>query len=120
MVFLGGGLGSGLRHLVNLVGARLLPGSFPFATLAINVVGSLAMGMIVAWMATRVGLPRHHQLFLTTGILGGFTTFSTFSLESAVLHERGQTGLAVLYVVASVGLGIAALFLGMALVRGAR
>jgi CrcB protein len=83
-----------------------------------NVSGSIAMGVLVALFAFRSGIPHHWQLFLTTGILGGYTTFSTFSLDVAVLYERGEIGLAALYVLLSVALSIGGLFGGLALVRG--
>jgi len=117
IVFLGGGLGAALRHGVNLAAARLLGTSFPWGTLTVNVVGSLVMGLMAAWFAFEGSPSQHWRLFLTTGILGGFTTFSTFSLDSAVLYERGQIGLAALYVVVSVAAGLAGLFGGLALVR---
>jgi len=120
IVFLGGGLGSAMRHGVNVLAARHVASGFPFGTLAINVLGSFVMGLVVELLALRMGLPQNLRLFLTTGILGGFTTFSTFSLEAALLHERGQTALAGGYVAASVVLGVGALFLGMALVRWGR
>lgn len=75
------------------------------------------MGMLVATFAFRSGIPRHWQLFLTTGILGGYTTFSTFSLDVALLYERGQIGVAAVYVLLSVVLSIGGLFAGLALVR---
>ncbi|HEY0200671.1 MAG TPA: fluoride efflux transporter CrcB [Burkholderiaceae bacterium] len=117
LVFLGGGLGSALRHAVNVAAARLLTDPLPWGTLCINVLGSFCMGMVAEFFSLRLGLPQHLRLFLTTGIIGGFTTFSTFSLEAMVLHQRGQTALAAGYVAASVTLGIGALWLGMALVR---
>jgi fluoride exporter len=117
IVFLGGGLGAALRHGVNIVAARLLGTAFPYGTLAINVLGSLAMGLIAEYFALKVGLPQRWRLFLTTGVLGGFTTFSAFSLEAALLYERGQIAGAALYVVASVVLAIGALFAGLAIVR---
>jgi fluoride exporter len=117
IVFLGGGLGSALRHGVNLVAARMFGPTFPYGTLIINVAGSLVMGLIAEYFALKAGLPQRARLFLTTGILGGFTTFSTFSLEVAVLYERGQIAGAAAYVVASVVLGVGALFAGMAIVR---
>jgi CrcB protein len=117
IVFLGGGLGAALRHGVNLAAARLLGTAFPYGTLAINVLGSLAMGLIAEYFALKVGLPQRWRLFLTTGVLGGFTTFSAFSLEAALLYERGQIAGAALYVVASVVLAIGALFAGLAIVR---
>ena len=117
IVFLGGGLGAALRHGVNIAAARLLGTAFPYGTLAINVLGSLAMGLIAEYFALKVGLPQRWRLFLTTGVLGGFTTFSAFSLEAALLYERGQIAGAALYVVASVVLAIGALFSGLAIVR---
>jgi CrcB protein len=117
IVFFGGGLGAALRHGVNLVAARALGTGFPYGTLVINVLGSLAMGLIAEYFALKMGLPQRLRLFLTTGILGGFTTFSAFSLEAALLYERGQQMGAAVYVVASVVLAIGALFAGMAIVR---
>ncbi|MEN5060885.1 fluoride efflux transporter CrcB [Luteimonas sp. TWI1416] len=116
LVFLGGGLGAALRHGVNLLALRAGT-TFPYGTLCINVVGSLLMGVVVGWFAARSGLSPSLRLFLMTGVLGGFTTFSAFSLEAALLYERGQLGLAVAYVLASVTLSIGGLFAGMALVR---
>ena len=118
IVFIGGGIGAALRHGFNLAFARLLGTAFPYATLFENVSGSLVMGLLVAWFAFRSGIPQHWQLFLTTGILGGYTTFSTFSLDVALLYERGETGLAALYVLLSVVLSVGGLFGGLALVRG--
>ncbi|MEN5118565.1 fluoride efflux transporter CrcB [Luteimonas sp. TWI662] len=116
LLFLGGGLGAALRHGVNLLALRAGT-TFPYGTLCINVVGSLLMGVVVGWFAARSGLSPSLRLFLMTGVLGGFTTFSAFSLEAALLYERGQLGLAVAYVLASVVLSIGGLFAGMALVR---
>jgi CrcB protein len=117
IVFVGGGIGAALRHGVNLLSAQLFGTSFPFATLIENVTGSLVMGLLAGYFAFRGGVPQHWQLFLTTGILGGYTTFSAFSLDAALLYERGQIGLAAVYVLASVLLSIAGLFGGLALVR---
>jgi fluoride exporter len=116
-VFLGGGLGAALRHGVNLGAARLLGTNFPYGTLTVNVVGSLAMGLLAAWFAFEGGPSQHWRLLLTTGVLGGFTTFSTFSLDAALLYQRGQFGLAALYILASVAAGIGGLFAGLALIR---
>ena len=117
IVFLGAGLGGMARHGVNVLALRLLGSAFPFGTLAVNVLGSLVMGLLVGWFAHRgdPGLP--WRLFLTTGILGCFTTFSTFSLDAASLLERGQAGLAALYILLSVGAGLLGLFAGLALTR---
>lgn len=119
LVFLGGGIGAALRHGVNLAAARTLGVSFPWGTLIVNVVGSLAMGLLAAWFAFRAdaAIAQHARLFLTTGMLGGFTTFSAFSLDVALLWERGAVAGAVLYVAASVGLSVAALFAGLWVVR---
>jgi fluoride exporter len=117
IVFLGGGLGAALRHGVNVIAARWLGTAFPYGTLIINVLGSLAMGLIAEYFALKAGLPQRWRLFLTTGILGGFTTFSAFSLEAALLYERGQLAGSAIYVIASVVLAIGALFAGMAIVR---
>src|SRR5438270_12634445 len=117
IVFLGGGLGAALRHGVNLAFARLVAPVFPFATLFENVTGSLAMGLLAAYFALKGDASQHWRLFLTTGILGGYTTFSAFSLDTILLYERGQLGLAALYVLASVGIAILGLVAGLALVR---
>jgi fluoride exporter len=117
IVFLGGGIGAALRHGVNLMSARLLGTGFNYATLFENVSGSLVMGLLVGYFAFAGGASQHWRLFLTTGILGGYTTFSAFSLDSVLLYERGELGLAALYVLLSVGLSIAGLFAGLALMR---
>lgn len=117
LVFVGGGLGSMLRHAVNVGAARLFGFGFPFGTFIVNVTGSLVMGLIVGWFALRGDASQSWRLFLTTGILGGYTTFSSFSLDAALLYERGAVGLAALYVAASVVLSIAGLFAGLWIVR---
>lgn len=117
IVFLGGGIGAALRHGFNLAFARLVGTAFPYATLFENVSGSIVMGMLVATFAFRSGIPHHWQLCLTTGILGGYTTFSTSSLDVALLYERGQIGVAAVYVLLSVVLSIGGLFAWLALVR---
>lgn len=117
IVFLGAGMGGALRHGVNLAVLRLGWSAFPIGTLAINLLGSLLMGLLAEYFAIRAHLPQQWRLFLTTGILGGFTTFSTFSLDAALLYERGKLALAGAYVIASVTLSIAALFGAMVIVR---
>lgn len=117
IVFFGAGIGGMARHGVNLTAARLSDG-FPFGTLVINVLGSFLMGAIAEYWAQKSGLPQPMRLFLTTGVLGGFTTFSAFSLDTALLWERGQGALALVYAAATVILSVAALFLALALVRG--
>jgi CrcB protein len=116
IVFLGGGIGAALRHGVNIASMRFLGTAFPFATMIENVSGSLVMGVIAGYFAVRGG-GSHWQLFLTTGILGGYTTFSAFSLDTVLLYERGALGLATVYVVGSVILSIAGLIAGLALAR---
>jgi fluoride exporter len=118
VVFLGGGFGAALRHGINIGFARLFGTGIPYATFFINVTGSFVMGLIAAWFAFRGGGSQHWRLFLTTGILGGYTTFSTFSLDAALLYERGQITLAAAYVIGSVVLGLIGLFAGLAIVRG--
>jgi CrcB protein len=119
LVFLGGGFGSVARHGVNIAAARLFGTDFPWGTFIVNVVGSFTMGLIVAWLAFRAGAgwSQHTRLLLTTGFLGGFTTFSTFSLDTALLWERDAYVVAIGYVVASVVFGVVGLFAGLALVR---
>lgn len=117
IVFLGAGFGGAMRHAANLISLRFVGAGFPFGTMVINVLGSLLMGLLTELFAVKMGLPQHTRLFLTTGILGGFTTFSTFSLEAALLWERGQPLQAAAYVGGSVILGIGALLAAMWLVR---
>jgi CrcB protein len=121
LVFLGGGIGAAARHGVNIAAARTVGTNFPYGTLTVNVVGSFVMGLLAAWFAFKAdpGWTQHTRLFLTTGILGGFTTFSAFSLDTALLWERGALGPAVGYVVLSVGLSVLGLVAGLALVRAA-
>jgi CrcB protein len=118
IVFIGAGIGGVLRHGVNVGATRLFGFGFPYGTLIVNLVGSFVMGLFAGYFAFRPGISQHVRLLLTTGLLGGFTTFSTFSLDTALLIERHAWGLAVGYVVGSVAAGISALFLGLALFRG--
>jgi len=117
LVFIGGGLGAALRHFVNGLSLRLLGTALPYGTFFINVTGSILMGVVAGVFALKLPLPPALRLFVATGILGGYTTFSTFSLETALLVERGQALVALGYVAGSVLLGVAGLFAGMALVR---
>ncbi|MCB8836866.1 fluoride efflux transporter CrcB [Aurantimonas sp. VKM B-3413] len=118
IVAAGGGLGAAFRHLSGLAALRLLGPGFPWGTAFVNVVGSFLMGVLVEVLARRTGASTELRLFLATGFLGGFTTFSSFSLDAAVLYERGDLILAAVYVAGTLLLGIAALFAGLALVRG--
>jgi CrcB protein len=117
LVFLGGGLGSVLRHTVNVICPRFLGTHFPYHTFIINITGSTIMGLIAGYLAFKGDAAQSWRLFLMTGILGGYTTFSAFSLDAGLLYERGEVGLAALYVLGSVILSIAGLFAGLALVR---
>lgn len=121
LVALGGGGGAWLRHMVgrSMLG-WLGPGAataFPWATLTCNVAGSLAMGLLAGWLARHGHGGETWRLLLGVGLLGGFTTFSSFSLEFALLVERGAMGLAATYAVASVLAGVAGLFAGLMLMR---
>jgi CrcB protein len=118
IVFLGAGIGGALRHGVNIGATRLFGFGFPFGTFIVNFLGSFVMGLLAGFFVYRAGVPQHVRLFLTTGILGGFTTFSTFSLDAALLIERHQFGAAAGYLVGSVAAGLAALFFGLAVFRG--
>lgn len=117
LVFIGSGIGGALRHGVNLAALRLFGSGFPMGTLFVNIAGSLIMGLLAEYWALKSGLPQPLRLFLTTGILGGFTTFSTFSLDTALLWERGEPGTAAGYTIASVVLSVGGLFAGLWLIR---
>lgn len=117
IIFIGSGLGGAARHGVNLLALRTVGTAFPYGTLAINILGSFAMGCVVAWFAFRGDAPQEARLFLTTGIIGGFTTFSAFSIETAMLWESGAWLAAAGYVALSVTLSLAAVFAGLATVR---
>ena len=117
-VALGGGLGSVLRYLVTLAVTQRAGPGFPWATLLINVAGSLVIGIIAELSVTRaLGIGSVTRLFLMTGILGGFTTFSTFSLDIVTLASERAALLAIAYASGSVILGFAAAFAGIVLVR---
>ena len=113
----GGALGSSARYLVNVGAGRLLGMGFPWGTMAVNVVGCFIMGLLVGWGALRGTLTQEARVFLATGILGGFTTFSAFSADFAALVERKHFGLSALYLTGSVVLSLAAVFAGLYLVR---
>jgi fluoride exporter len=116
-VALGGAIGSVLRYGVNLAAPRFLGNDFPWATLTVNVVGSFLMGLLVAFLTEKFADQPDLRLFLTTGILGGFTTFSAFSLDVFALMQRGENSVALVYVLASVALSILAVFGGFMLSR---
>jgi CrcB protein len=117
IVFFGAGIGGALRHGVNMLAVRLLGYGFPFGTLIVNVLGSFLIGVFAGYFAFKTGVNQHVRLFLTTGILGGFTTFSTFSLDAAVLVERHSYAMAAGYIVVSVALALSGLFFGLAMFR---
>jgi CrcB protein len=115
----GGALGSVARYLAGIGATKLFGLAFPWGTLLINVSGSFLIGAFVELFALKWDLPQEARVFLTVGICGGFTTFSTFSLEAWLLMERGEWGYAAAYVAGSVVLSIAALILGLQLIRAA-
>lgn len=117
LVAAGGAAGAVGRHIVNLVALRLAGPAFPWGTLFVNVAGSLAMGLFIGWLARRAGGGHELRLLVATGFLGGFTTFSAFSLDAVTLWERGEVALSMGYVLVSVALSILALFGGLALAR---
>ena len=120
LVFLGAGIGGTLRHGVNIVSPRWLGLSFPYGTMAINILGSGLMGLVVGWFAFKADASASQdlRLFLATGILGGFTTFSAFSLDAVLLWQRGEAIPAAIYVIGSVVVSLVALLGGLALARG--
>ena len=113
----GGALGASARYATSVWARRVFGEAYAFSgTLIVNVVGSLIMGFVAAWLLHRVGSERFVP-FLMTGVLGGFTTFSAFSLDAVMLYEKGRVGMAAAYMGGSVALSIAALALGMAIAR---
>lgn len=119
VVFVGAGIGGAARHGMNIWVTKLMGTNFPWHTLLINILGSLIMGLVTGWFAERLGAAGHLRLFLATGIMGGFTTFSAFSLDAALLWERSEHLLALLYVGGSVAGAIAGLALGLWVMRAA-
>ncbi len=115
LVFVGAGLGGIARYGVGAASLRL-GSDFPYGTMAINIVGSILMGLFIGWFAMRGGA-QALRLFVATGVLGGFTTFSSYSLEAVMLLERGDHAQAAAYIVGSVALGLAGLFAGLLLMR---
>ncbi|MBB3143756.1 CrcB protein [Phyllobacterium trifolii] len=117
LVASGGAIGSVARYLVGVGMARAFGVAFPYGTLAVNVIGGFLMGLFIELLARRFEGSPELRLFIAIGILGGFTTFSSFSLDVAVLWERGELAIALSYMLASVILSIGALFLGLWLAR---
>lgn len=117
LVMAGGALGSAARYLTGRVALSALGPNLPYGTLAVNLIGGLLMGLLAGGLA-RVGGTENWRLFLGIGVLGGFTTFSSFSLDVVTLIERGAAATAALYVLVSVVGAIAALFAGLMIARG--
>jgi CrcB protein len=118
LVAIGGAAGASLRHLANMLALRIVGAGFPWGTFFVNVAGSLIMGLLVGWLARRSGGSSNElRLLIATGFLGGFTTFSAFSLDAVTLWERGAQLPAFLYVVTSVVVALSALFAGLWLTR---
>lgn len=117
LIFLGAGTGGVLRHLMSLAVGRSLGTGFPYGTLLVNISGAFALGLLAGLLASHGTENPNLRLLLATGLLGGFTTFSAFSLETITLLERNQPALAIAYVLASVAGGLLALTLGLKLGR---
>ncbi len=117
IVFIGGGIGAAMRHATNRAAFALLGASFPFGTFIVNILGSFLMGVLGVTLLARGGEDQSMRLFLATGILGGFTTFSAFSLDAALMCEKAEWLPLGFYVMGSVVLSVGALFLGMVAAR---
>jgi fluoride exporter len=116
LVGLGGGIGSMLRYATGLlINSKYF--HFPYATITVNIIGSFIIGVFLAMSIKGNGLTDQWKLFLATGICGGFTTFSAFSIENMELLQSGKIGMAAFYIILSIVLGIGAAFLGYYLVR---
>ncbi len=114
-VALGGALGASARYLTNVTATRLIGHGFPWGTVIVNIAGSFLMGVLVVVLARKGGT--HLAPLIMTGMLGGFTTFSAFSLDAFTLYERGQIGLAAAYVAGTLVLGLAAIVAGILATR---
>ena len=118
LVGIGGALGSIARYLSGVLVGRLWQSSFPLATMLVNIAGSLIMGLFIGWLArTTPTWQADARLFFAVGVLGGFTTLSSFSLDTVVLLERGETAAAAIYVLVSIVVSVAALFVGLLVMR---
>ncbi|HWW48481.1 MAG TPA: fluoride efflux transporter CrcB [Xanthobacteraceae bacterium] len=117
LVFLGGGCGTMFRHFVNMVCFKAFGPHFPFGTLIINISGSMVMGLIAGYLTFKGEASQHWRLFLMVGFLGGYTTFSAYSLDAVLLFERGELAQSLLYAGGTVILAITGLVAGLAIVR---
>ena len=117
IVFLGAGIGGMLRHAVNTLSSRLAGPDLPAGTITVNLLGSLIVGVLAGFLASRSHIDESWRMFAVTGVLGGFTTFSAFSLETALLWQRGQLVAAAAYVSGSVVLSVGAVFFGLGWTR---
>lgn len=118
LVGIGGAIGSIARYGSGVLVGRLWPSTFPLGTMLVNITGSLIMGLFIGWLArTTPAWQADARLFFAVGVLGGFTTLSSFSLDTVTLLERGEMGQAALYVLGSVVISIAALFIGLLVMR---
>ncbi len=113
LVAAGGAIGASLRYLSGIAALRIMGAGFPWGTLFVNVFGSLIMGVFIAWMVKKTGVSTDIRLFVATGVLGGFTTFSAFSLDVANMVERGAMTSAFAYIAASVIISLVAVFIGL-------
>jgi CrcB protein len=113
----GGAIGAAARYLINVLTLHLFGPAFPWGTLTVNVLGSFIMGLFIALGALRFDFSGEVRVLIATGILGGFTTFSAYSLDFVTLFERKDYGLAAIYLAGSVGLSILALFAGLIIIR---
>jgi len=119
LVMIGGAIGSAARYLLGLAAFRTLGPGWPWGTFAANVIGGFLMGLLAGWLAQRAAGAESVRLFAAVGILGGFTTFSSFSLETMLMIERGDWAPALVYITASVLLSVGALALGLMTLRSA-
>ncbi len=117
LVMLGGSIGAGARYLTGRAALALWGPNFPWGTLIVNILGGLAMGVLVGWLAARASGGEAIRYFVGVGVLGGFTTFSAFSLETVLMLQRNEYWTALLYILASVIFSIAALFAGLQMTR---
>jgi len=113
----GGALGAAARYLVGIGAGRMFGHGFPWGTLSVNVLGSLIMGLLIGAWALRFNAPQEIRVFMATGVLGGFTTFSAFSLDFVTLYERKDYSAAFTYLLSSVGISVLALFIGLYISR---